>query len=152
VNAKKCCGKPEVPKMADLPPDQLRLYCPAFYSTGVDCFGPFTIKIGRRNEKRWGIIFKCMTTRGVYIDLLPKIDTDSFLMALRRFIARRGTPHELYPDRGTNFKGEERELSEVFAAMQPTLQSQLAKQKIQFKFNPLELLILVDYGRGRSGL
>ncbi|XP_077069937.1 uncharacterized protein LOC143722413 [Siphateles boraxobius] len=133
---RKWRGKPEVPKMADLPPARLRLYRPAFYSTGVDCFGPFTIKIGRRNEKRWGIIFKCMTTRGVYIDLLPKIDTDSFLMALRRFIARRGTPHELYSDQGTNFKGGERELSDAFEAMQPTLQSQLAKQKIQFKFNP----------------
>lgn len=133
---KKWRGKPEVPKMADLPPARLRLYRPAFYSTGVDCFGPYTIKVGRRNEKRWGIIFKCMTTRGVYIDLLPKIDTDSFLMALRRFTARRGTPHELYSDRGTNFKGGERELSEAFAAMQPNLQSQLAKQKIQFKFNP----------------
>lgn len=70
---KKWRGKPEVPKMADLSPAQLCLYCPAFYSTGVDCFGPFTIKVGRCNEKRWGIIFKCMTTRGVYIDLLPKI-------------------------------------------------------------------------------
>ncbi len=125
-----------MPKMADLPPARLRLYRPAFYSTGVDCFGPFTIKVGRRTEKRWGIIFKCMTTRGVYIDLLPKIDTDSFLMALRRFVARRGTPHELYSDQGTNFKGGERELSEAFTAMQPTLQNQLARQKIQFKFNP----------------
>ncbi|KAL1267371.1 hypothetical protein QQF64_032734 [Cirrhinus molitorella] len=133
---RKWRGKPSVPKMADLPPARLRLYSPAFYSTGVDCFGPLIIKVGRRNEKRWGIIFKCMTTRGVYIDLLTKIDTDSFLMALRRFTARRGTPHELYSDQGTNFRGGERELSEAFAAMQPTLQCQLAKQKIEFHFNP----------------
>ncbi len=77
-----------------------------------------------------------MTTRGVYIDLLPKIDTDSFLMALRRFKAHRGTPHELYSDQGTNFKGGERELSAAFTAMQPTLQNQLARQKNKFKFNP----------------
>ncbi|KAL1267374.1 hypothetical protein QQF64_032737 [Cirrhinus molitorella] len=57
-------------------------------------------------------------------------------MALRRFTARRGTPHELYSDQGTNFRGGERELSEAFAAMQPTLQCQLAKQKIEFHFNP----------------
>ncbi len=43
---RKWRGKPEVPKMADLPPARLRLYRPAFYSTGVDCFGPFTIKVG----------------------------------------------------------------------------------------------------------
>ncbi|XP_048012832.1 uncharacterized protein LOC125246029 [Megalobrama amblycephala] len=64
---RKWLGKSEIPRMADLPPARLHLYQPAFYSTGVDCFGPFTIKIGRRNEKQWGIIFKCMTTRAVYI-------------------------------------------------------------------------------------
>ncbi|KAL1266975.1 hypothetical protein QQF64_002650 [Cirrhinus molitorella] len=40
-------AKPSVPKMADLPLARLRLYKPAFYSTGVDCFGPFLVKIGR---------------------------------------------------------------------------------------------------------
>ncbi|XP_057689053.1 uncharacterized protein LOC130914022 [Corythoichthys intestinalis] len=57
-------------------------------------------------------------------------------MALRRFIARRGTPAELYSDQGTNFRGGERELRESFAAMSPDLQEQLAKQKISFHFNP----------------
>lgn len=38
--------------MGDLPPSRLRLFKPAFYSTGVDCFGPMHIKIGRRSENR----------------------------------------------------------------------------------------------------
>lgn len=49
-------GKPSTQKMADLPPSRLRLLQPAYYSTGVDCFGPYLVKIGRRNEKRWGLI------------------------------------------------------------------------------------------------
>ncbi|XP_062392175.1 uncharacterized protein LOC134080001 [Sardina pilchardus] len=129
-------AKPTNPKMADLPSARLRLYKPAFYSTGVDCFGPFLIKIGRRTEKRWGIIFKCMTVRAVHLDLLSHIDADSFLMALRRFIARRGTPSELWSDQGTNFRGGERELRETFEGMAPELQKQLARQKIAFRFNP----------------
>ncbi|XP_057695896.1 uncharacterized protein LOC130918045 [Corythoichthys intestinalis] len=129
-------AKPAIPKMADLPPARLRLFKPAFFSTGMDCFGPFQVKVGRRIEKRWGIIFKCLTTRGVHLDLLNTLDVDSFLMALRRFIARRGTPAELYSDQGTNFRGGERELRESFAAMSPDLQEQLAKQKISFHFNP----------------
>lgn len=64
-------ARPVVPKMSDLPAARLRLFQPPFYSTGVDCFGPFQIKIGRRTEKRWGIIFKCLTTRAVHFDLLP---------------------------------------------------------------------------------
>ena len=40
-----------VPVMADLPPARLRIFRPPFFSTGVDCFGPYVIKVGRRNEK-----------------------------------------------------------------------------------------------------
>ncbi|KAK7939924.1 hypothetical protein WMY93_003250 [Mugilogobius chulae] len=129
-------GQPIIPKMADLPPSSLRLHQPAFYSTGMDCFGPFLIKIGRRNEKRWGIIFKCLTTHAVYLDLLASMDTDSFLMSLRRFISRRGKPHELLSDQGTNFKGGSSELHEAFNSLAPELQSQLASQQIHFRFNP----------------
>lgn len=114
--------------MADLPPARLRLFKPAFYSTGMDCFGPYTVKVGRRNEKKWGTLFKCLTTRAVYIDVLHRLDSDSFLMALRRFIARRGKPFKLLSDQGTNFKGGEREVKEAYAAIVPELQEQLASQ------------------------
>lgn len=122
--------------MADLPPSRLRLYKPPFYSTGMDCFGPFTIKIGRRQEKRWGIIYKCMTTCCVHLDLLESLDSDAFLMSLRRFIARRGKPYKLLSDNGTNFVGGERELRKAFTSMAPHLQEQLAEQKMSFRFNP----------------
>lgn len=122
--------------MADLPPARLRLLKPAFYSTGMDCFGPFSIKLGRRVEKRWGIIFKCLTNRAVYLDILHSLDCDSFLMSLRRFISRRGKPFELISDQGTNFRGGERELREAFSDLVPDLQAKLAKQQIHFQFNP----------------
>ncbi|KAI3364731.1 hypothetical protein L3Q82_000887 [Scortum barcoo] len=76
--------------------------------TGMDCFGPFEVKVGQHRKKREGIIFKCLTTRAVHLDLLTAIDTDAFLMALHHFIAHRGTPAELFSDQGTNFKGGER--------------------------------------------
>ncbi|CAM4529069.1 unnamed protein product [Leuciscus chuanchicus] len=129
-------GKPQIPKMADLPPSRVRLFKPAFYSTGVDCFGPYSVAIGRRREKRWGIIFKYMTTRAVHIDLLSSLNADSFLMALRRFIARRGKPFELISDQGTNFRGGDRELREAFADLAPDIKAQLASQQIDWKFNP----------------
>ncbi|XP_022079226.1 uncharacterized protein LOC110973069 [Acanthaster planci] len=129
-------GKPSIPKMADLPPSRLRIGKPAFYSTGVDCFGPFTVSLGRRSEQRWGIIWKCMTTRAVYLDLLDSLDADAFLMAFNRFRSRRGTPHEVLCDNGTNFKGGLTELTKAFSEMTPSLQEQLAKYKVRFKFNP----------------
>lgn len=59
-------GKPVVPRMVDLPSARLRLLKPPFFSTGVDCFGLYMVKAGRRSEKRWGIIFKCRR-QDVYI-------------------------------------------------------------------------------------
>ncbi|XP_039608702.1 uncharacterized protein LOC120528591 [Polypterus senegalus] len=129
-------AKPQMPKMADLPLARLRLFKPAFYSTGVDCFGPFIVKVGRRNEKRWGVVFKCLTTRCVYLDIFNSMDADSFLMTLRRFIPRRGKPYELLCDQGTNFRGSNRELCEAFASLTNDLKLLLAKQKIRFQFNP----------------
>lgn len=118
-------AKPKVPLMADLPSARLRLLSPPFFSTGVDCFGPLMVKVGRRNEKRWGVIFKCMTTRAVHLELLNSLDSDAFLLALRRFISRRGKPMALHSDRGTNFRGAEKELQEAFQAMAPELQEKL---------------------------
>ncbi|XP_037604330.1 uncharacterized protein LOC119475569 [Sebastes umbrosus] len=129
-------AKPKVPLMADLPPARLRLLSPPFLSTGVDCFGPFMVKIGRRSEKCWGVIFKCMTTKAVHLDLLNSLDSDAFLLALRRFISRRGKPMDLHSDRGTNFRRAERELQEAFHAMEPELQQKLGDYQLTFKFNP----------------
>ncbi|XP_019204872.1 uncharacterized protein LOC109196100 [Oreochromis niloticus] len=136
AECQKWRGRPASTKMADLPAARLRIHKPAFWSTGVDCFGPYTIKIGRRHEKRWGIIFKCLTTRCVHLDLLPSLDSDAFLMAVRRFVSRRGTPFEIWSDQGTNFRGGARELQEAFSMMTPILQAQLAKQRIAFHCNP----------------
>lgn len=96
-------SSPDIPKMADLPPERLRLFKPPLWSTGVDCFGPFVIRHGRGSEKGWGIIFKCLTTRCLHLDLLESLGADVFLLALRRFIWRRGKPFEILVDRGTNF-------------------------------------------------
>ncbi|KAL7841401.1 hypothetical protein SRHO_G00250920 [Serrasalmus rhombeus] len=90
----------------------------------------------RRLEKRWEILFKCLTTKAIHIEILHSLSTDSFLMSLRRFIARRGIPKELWSDQGTNFKGGEKEIEVAFKAMSPELQCLLAKQQIVFNFNP----------------
>lgn len=122
--------------MADLPPAWLRLHKPPFYSTGVDCFGPFQIKIGRRTEKRWGVVYKCLTTHSVHLDLQESLDADAFLMSIRRFMARRGKPFELLMDNGTNFVDREQELREAVSSMDPQLKDQLVEHHIVFQFNP----------------
>lgn len=129
-------GSPHVPRMADLPLSSLRLNKLAFCSTRIDCFGPFLIIVVRSNEKRWGILYKCLTTKAVHIDLLSNIDSDSFLMSLRRFVSRRGKPHEILCDRGTNFQGRDNELKEAFEVLHPSLKEQLLAHQIDFQCSP----------------
>jgi len=110
---KRLRGPTEVQKMADLPPDRLTPHKPAFYSVGVDCFGPFQVKRGRSQEKRYGCLFTCMTTRAIHIEKLSTLDADSFISALVRFCARRGKPETIRSDNGTNFVGGQRELPQA---------------------------------------
>ncbi|XP_014674677.1 PREDICTED: uncharacterized protein LOC106814833 [Priapulus caudatus] len=64
------------------------------------------------------------------------MSSDAFLMAFRRFVARKGLPKELWSDCGTNFVGAESELSECFELMSTELQEKLARQQVEFKFIP----------------
>lgn len=86
--------------MTDLPPVRLHLIRPSLCSIKMACFGS---KWGSGTERRWDIIFKCLTIMWVHLGILQNLDSDSFLMAVTRFIALRGTPFKLLSDQGTNF-------------------------------------------------
>jgi hypothetical protein len=62
------------------------------------------------------------------------MDADTFLMAFRRFVSRRGKPFELLSDCETNFRGEA-ELQNAFQAMAPDLKQQLAHTQVNFQLN-----------------
>ncbi|KXJ08734.1 hypothetical protein AC249_AIPGENE20872 [Exaiptasia diaphana] len=96
--------------MADLPADRLERAPPFSYSA-VDYFGPWTIKEGRKELKRYGVLFTCMACRAIHLELANTLDTSSFIHALRRFLSRRGPIRQLRCDRGTNFVGSKNELS-----------------------------------------
>jgi hypothetical protein len=56
-----------------------------------------------RREQRLGCLFTCLTVRAVHLELVESLQTDSFILALRRFIASRGSPTDMHCDNGTNF-------------------------------------------------
>ena len=97
-------------KMANLPADRVMADEPPFSSTGIDFFGPFFVRRGRGQEKRYGAIFTCLASRAVHLEVAESLSTDSFLCALRRFIARRGQVKRIRSDHGTNFVGANNEL------------------------------------------
>ena len=71
-------GKLGEQKMADLPTDTT-LDGPPFTNFGVDMFGPFLIKEGRKELKRYRTLFTCLASRAVHIECTCSIDTDSFI-------------------------------------------------------------------------
>ena len=82
----------------NLPEARLAINEPPFPNTGIDYFGPLTVKEGRCTRstdgisKIYGAIFTCLSTRAVHIELVGNLSTDNFILALRRFISRRGHP------------------------------------------------------------
>ncbi|XP_063615645.1 uncharacterized protein LOC134788746 [Penaeus indicus] len=87
--------------------------CPAFYHTATDIFGPFQIRDNvkkRTTGKAYGVIFNCMVTRAVYIDVVDGYDTHSFLKTFRRFTAVHGYPATVHSDLGSQLVSASKEL------------------------------------------
>ena len=125
------------PMMADLPSFRLGFRKAAFDSTGVDLFGPYSVKIGRSQHKRWVCIFTCATTRAVHLEVVKSLSTDSFINAMHRFEALRGRPSAYWSDNGTNFVGARRELAEIWASIDTDrLGSHLRNRGADWHFNP----------------
>ena len=136
VTCRKSRAQNIAPVMADLPEERLDAST-IFTNVGDDYFGTFIVKIGRRNEKRWCCLFTCLTMRAVHIEVVPKLDTDSCLNAIMRFIARRGKPNAIISDNGTNFVGAEREFADYVAAWNKEgIEKHLIQRGIRWKFNP----------------
>ena len=57
------------------------------------------------------MILTCLTTHAIHIELAGDLSSDSFLLALRRFISRRGYVKVMQSDNGTNFVGAYNELN-----------------------------------------
>ena len=109
-HVRRLYGKPCVQMMSDLPKERIEPGKPPFTYVGVDVFGPFHVKVKRTVVKRYGCLFTCMVLRAIHIEVLMSLDTDSYLNAFRRFVARRGMPEKVFSDNGTNFVGGDAEL------------------------------------------
>ncbi|XP_063052707.1 uncharacterized protein LOC134447256 [Engraulis encrasicolus] len=125
----------EEQRMADLPKERCQASAP-FTFCGMDCFGPFVVKKGRKEHKRYGLILTCLYSRAVHLEMLEDLSTDCLINALRCFISLRGAVSQLYCDQGTNFVGAKNELKEALKQCDPkTLEAFLADKQCNFVFN-----------------
>ncbi|XP_036007852.1 uncharacterized protein LOC118567265 [Fundulus heteroclitus] len=140
VTCKKLRGRTEQQIMADLPAERLQTD-PPFSYVGLDVFGPWEVstrrtKGGQANSKRWAVLFTCMSTRAVHIEVIEALSSSSFINALRRFFAIRGPAKQLRSDCGTNFIGASKELRlDPPKPNEATVDDYLRKQRCSWVFN-----------------
>lgn len=101
-----------------------------FEIVGVDLAGPLYLSDG---SKSWIVLYTCAIYRAIHLELVTSLSTETYIQSLRRFIARRGRPHIIYSDNGTNFLGTDRSLK---AIDWNSIEAAAACQRIRWKFNP----------------
>jgi hypothetical protein len=119
---------PIVPE-APLPADRIK-DAKVFEITGVDLAGPLFLK---DKGKAWIVLFTCGVYRAVHLELVQALSTEAFLLALHRFISRRGRPSKIYSDNGTNFVGADN----FFGSLDwSKIETETRVHRIQWRFNP----------------
>ena len=96
---------------SSLAPERIMPFSPPFSVTGVDLFGPFSLKYGRNKSiKAWGALFTCAPMLAIHLEIVESLSTESFLQALHRFVSHHGWPARIISDNGKSFIGAEKEL------------------------------------------
>jgi hypothetical protein len=136
VTCRELAKRVESQLMSNLPSERLTPFTPAFYITSCDYFGPYIVKVGRnKTAKHYGVLFTCLNTRAVHLELAVDCSAMEFIQVLRRFFAIRGQPAKMLSDNGTQMVGAERELQVMIDGWKTTeLQEYCAEKGLEWKF------------------
>ena len=83
----KALPKPQM--MGNLPFERQDGMTKLFTYNGLDLFG----QILKKPDKRYGVMFTCLTTRAVHLEYAPNLTTGSCLMAIRRMMGILGSQY-----------------------------------------------------------
>ena len=116
IRCKIAKAKPETPRMGDVPSHRLAYFVPAFSYAIVDLLGPILVKVTRNvRAKRYVLVYSCLTTRAIHLELIEGLDADATLRALQNTFNLRGVPIRICSDNGTNFVASSRIIKENHA-------------------------------------
>ncbi|GFU32184.1 integrase catalytic domain-containing protein [Trichonephila clavipes] len=78
------------------------------------------------------------STKAVHLEVVSDLTSKAFIACLKRFVARRGKPSEIFCDQGTNFYGASRDLRKEFRQLmkEDAVHQFLVTDNITFHFNP----------------
>ncbi|KAH7721623.1 Pao retrotransposon peptidase family protein [Aphelenchoides avenae] len=152
-----------IPDYAQLPRERLTQSRP-FAHIGLDLFGPFQVRMGitpavensddatprrgrkatKRNsngqpsdlKKVWGVIFTCMATRAVHLEVTHSQSAEHLLHAMSKFMARRGHPNSVTSDNAPSIILVNRALAEMWKGVMddPSMQGFARQHAIEWHF------------------
>ncbi|XP_011858173.1 PREDICTED: uncharacterized protein LOC105555742 [Vollenhovia emeryi] len=94
---------------------------------------------GHKAHKAFFVVFVCLGTKAVHLEVASDYTAAGFLAAFRRFVSRRGLCQTLYSDCGTNFVGADSQLRALFRASTSEgrqIGAALAAERVTWRFNP----------------
>ncbi|XP_067942117.1 uncharacterized protein [Watersipora subatra] len=135
IKCTKLRGNPVGQKIANLPQCRTEPEAPCTH-TGVDVFGAFKVKDNRNKSKRYGLLFTCMASRAVHLEVLEDMTPDCYINSLHSFLAIRGPVSVLYSDNGTNFIRASNEFEKLAKELSgPRIKEYLSTKQCSFSFS-----------------
>lgn len=141
VKCHRLRAKTAIQIMSNLPSPRV-IPSRVFSKTGLDYAGPFLIRPrsgrGVKAVKCYLCIFVCFSTKAVHIEIAGNLSSESFIAALKRFVARRGKPNDIFSDCGTNFVAANKELKKIVKRLhkEESIHNFLSNEDIKWHFNP----------------
>ena len=117
-------------RVADLPEFRVKQDDP-FSKIGIDFAGPLFFKEKREMRKCYITVFSCIT-RGIHLELVIDLTTNTVLNCFRRFIARRGTPSLIITDNAKTFKAADNFLGKLYE--DEKVKEYIARNRIQWRY------------------
>jgi len=134
VICRKVSGKPyPMPDPAPLPFIRTQDVRPFTY-TGVDFSGALYVRRGTEEVKVYLCLFTCATTRALHLEIVQDLSTETFLLAFRKFAARRSLPTVIVSDNASTYLSAADELRSLIHS--PEVKKELGKRGVSWKFIP----------------
>ena len=159
-----CVKQKAKPVIQDAPPLPIqRFETEVFSCISADGMGPFEIKVENvchfkatcekchkektddeikkeeaekkcKTKKVWVVIFTCLSSRNINLELLHDRSTESFLMAFQRHVAENSVPKFILTDNAPEYKRADVEIQKVLQTSE--VQKYMAEKGIKWKFTP----------------
>ncbi|CAI4220968.1 unnamed protein product [Auanema sp. JU1783] len=104
LQCKKINNRPfKYPNFPQLPKERVVKFKP-FENIGIDYAGPLLVKTEEQTTKKvWIVLITCLCTRAVYLEEVTDCSSETLILTLRKFFARKRIPSKIISDNGSQF-------------------------------------------------